>query len=41
VRLGFAKPHDDMDVEILKSIIKSAYTHCAFPPHLRKFLPSA
>ncbi|MGA3265394.1 MAG: hypothetical protein ABSE16_01070 [Verrucomicrobiota bacterium] len=38
-RLGRAKPHDDMNTEIVKEIIRIALSHCAFPPHLRKFLP--
>jgi hypothetical protein len=40
VMLGFAKPHDAMDEKILNSIVKAALTHCAFPPHLRKYLPT-
>lgn len=39
INIGDAKPHDAMDGAILKEIIKAAYTHCAFPPHLRKYLP--
>lgn len=40
VRLGLARPHDAMNSKILYEIIKAAQIHCAFPPHLRKYLPT-
>jgi hypothetical protein len=39
VTLGAAKPHDAMNPEIVREIVKIAHTHPAFPPILRKLLP--
>jgi hypothetical protein len=34
-----AKPHDPMDMKIVKEVIKRAKTHPAFQPILRRLLP--
>ena len=34
-----ARPHDAMDMKIVREIIKRAKTHVAFQPILRKLLP--
>ena len=39
VASGDAKPHDPMDMTIVKAIIKRALTHPAFQPVLRRLLP--
>ena len=41
VSLGTARPHDPMDMAIVKEIIKRARTHPAFQPVLRRLLPPA
>jgi hypothetical protein len=39
VALGTARPHDPMDMTIVREIIRRARTHPAFQPVLRKLLP--
>ena len=39
VGAGLAKPHDPLDLKIVKEIIERAKTHVAFQPILRKLLP--
>ena len=39
VGADLARPHDPMDLKIVKEIIKRAKTHVAFQPILRKLLP--
>jgi hypothetical protein len=41
VGAGNARPHDPMDMAIVKEIIKRAKTHPAFQPILRRLLPPA
>jgi hypothetical protein len=41
VAVGSARPHDPMDPKIISKIVEIAHTSPAFPPVLRKFLPSA
>ena len=39
VAAGTARPHDPMDLTIVKEIIRRARSHPAFQPILRKLLP--
>jgi hypothetical protein len=40
VRIGSAVPHDPMDPDLLKMIIKKALSHPAIAPNLKKYLPA-
>ena len=40
IAAGTARPHDPMDMAIVREIIKRARTHAAFQPVLRKLLPA-